>query len=171
VTSKTKCLFRHELGFFCGEEKGHGPPHRVDKALTNCNARGCVKAIDRKRLMCPKHWNVVSPELQAAVWKAYRGGGAGDWVAARDAAVDHVAARESSPRHTIERISDADYVDHHALPEGKTCRDCRLMGRCATRIGRRGHEVSCPYLPSRFVSSELARTEPEVPDATEETEP
>lgn len=39
-----------------------------------CHAIGCSTPIDPWRLMCAPHWKRVPPELQTAVWAAYRHG-------------------------------------------------------------------------------------------------
>jgi hypothetical protein len=39
-----------------------------------CHARGCSTPIEPFRLMCGPHWKRVPPELQTAVWAAYRHG-------------------------------------------------------------------------------------------------
>ncbi len=92
-----KCLFRHPRGRFCGEPKGHVLPHRMDPELGNCAARGCVEPIPRTHLMCPPHWSLVPAPLRVAVEAAYHSGGASDWLAASEAAVDAVAAKGGAP--------------------------------------------------------------------------
>lgn len=39
-----------------------------------CHAHGCREAINPRLLMCLRHWKMVPPELQKAVWKHYRAG-------------------------------------------------------------------------------------------------
>lgn len=36
-----------------------------------CHAEGCERLVPPRFLMCAKHWRMVSPELQAAIWKVY----------------------------------------------------------------------------------------------------
>jgi len=61
-----------------------------------CFARDCKKTCAREKAMCPKHWAMVPPHIQRAVYKSYRlGQGAGpddtkpspEWMEAVEAAV------------------------------------------------------------------------------------
>jgi hypothetical protein len=45
-----------------------------DPGIKRCEARGCPTVIESFRLMCREHWRQVTPELQTAVWAAYRHG-------------------------------------------------------------------------------------------------
>lgn len=36
-----------------------------------CHAVGCVVEVPPRLLMCPRHWRMVPPHLQRAVWAAY----------------------------------------------------------------------------------------------------
>lgn len=66
----------------------------------HCHAFGCSTQCAPKYLMCQKHWRMVSPELQRAVWEHYRPGQEEDkepspeWHAAADAAILHVKQLE-----------------------------------------------------------------------------
>lgn len=54
-------------------------------------------------LMCFRHWRMVPREMQRRVWATYRPGQCDDknisreWLAAADAAIDAVAAKEGLP--------------------------------------------------------------------------
>lgn len=37
-----------------------------------CPIAGCVAAVVHERLMCPRHWRLVPPDKQAAVYREYR---------------------------------------------------------------------------------------------------
>ena len=39
-----------------------------------CAARNCDVVVPPSRLMCGRHWRMVPPGLQAAVWRHYRPG-------------------------------------------------------------------------------------------------
>ncbi len=65
-----------------------------------CHARGCLKVIPPKLLMCPPHWRMVPPDLQAKVWATYRPGQevdknpSNEYIAAQQAAVRIVAIKD-----------------------------------------------------------------------------
>jgi hypothetical protein len=66
-----------------------------------CHAPGCVQPTERRMLMCPACWALVSPEHRTAVWAEYRPGQemgrtpvSIDWVAAvADAKADVMQAK------------------------------------------------------------------------------
>lgn len=39
-----------------------------------CHAEGCTRVVPPRLLMCPRHWAMVPPALQAGVWRHYRTG-------------------------------------------------------------------------------------------------
>lgn len=39
-----------------------------------CHATGCTVEVPPKLLMCPRHWRMVPPDIQRAVWRHYRPG-------------------------------------------------------------------------------------------------
>jgi hypothetical protein len=41
-----------------------------------------------------------------------------------------------------------------ALPEGKTCNDCRHVGRCTTMFGQEATDTACQFIPSRWTLKE-----------------
>lgn len=65
-----------------------------------CHARGCRTPVPPKMLMCKRHWRMVPPELQRAVWANYRPGQCDDkrpsqeWMAAANAAIVAVLRKE-----------------------------------------------------------------------------
>lgn len=67
----------------------------------HCHATGCRVAVRPQLLMCIRHWRLVPPDLQRAVWRHYRPGQCDDkrpspdWLSAARAAIDAVAALES----------------------------------------------------------------------------
>lgn len=70
-----------------------------------CHARGCSTHCPPKHLMCKRHWGMVPPELQQAVWGTYqpgqeRGGyrPTKAWHEAADAAIEAVYQRETKAR-------------------------------------------------------------------------
>ena len=56
------------------------------KKTTTCYADGCDEVIPRNMLMCRPHWRRVPARLRADVLEAYRGGSAGEWLDAAEAA-------------------------------------------------------------------------------------
>jgi hypothetical protein len=44
--------------------------------------------------------------------------------------------------------------DAMRLPEGKTCVDCRSLGRCRSLVGAKPEWKTCDFHPSRFVQAE-----------------
>jgi hypothetical protein len=100
------------------------PPH-------TCHARGCTMLVPPERLMCGRHWKMVPPELQKAVWHHYRAGQCDDkdvtaeWHTAADAAIAYVA--------TLEGLHSNQHV--------KRCGNCRhpshfheAGGKCLSRV-------------------------------------
>lgn len=69
-------------------------------AKRECKAAGCGVKVDAHFLMCPKHWRMVSPIIQHAVWWNYRPGQEHDlmpsksWVVASMTAIAEVAEKE-----------------------------------------------------------------------------
>lgn len=65
-----------------------------------CHARGCKTPVKPELLMCLRHWRMVPPKLQRAVWSTYRPGQCDDkrpsreWHDAASAAIGYVALRE-----------------------------------------------------------------------------
>lgn len=55
-----------------------------------CAIRGCEKIISRRLLMCPEHWRMVPKILQNNVWITWKKGGAKQYLAARQAAINSV---------------------------------------------------------------------------------
>lgn len=66
----------------------------------HCHARGCKVDVSPKLLMCPRHWRMVPPDMQRAVWRAYvhgqeeRKDPSDAWMRAADRAIGHVAMLE-----------------------------------------------------------------------------
>jgi len=49
-----------------------------DDGLHECAATGCTRRLSHRMLMCTRHWRMVPPALQKALYGAYkaeRGGG------------------------------------------------------------------------------------------------
>jgi hypothetical protein len=47
-----------------------------------------------------------------------------------------------------------DVLYQMALPEGKTCGDCRHFGRCSALIKQIAGDEVCDWSPSRFIANE-----------------
>lgn len=66
----------------------------------HCHARACKTPVRPELLMCRRHWGMVTPRLQRAVWATYRPGQCDDkrpskdWHKAADAAIGYVASLE-----------------------------------------------------------------------------
>jgi hypothetical protein len=66
-----------------------------------CHARNCEKECRPEKLMCPKHWAMVPPYIQRAVYKHYRPGQCDDmklsraWLDAAAAAIAAVSSAEN----------------------------------------------------------------------------
>lgn len=45
-----------------------------------CQARGCMRTIPTKLLMCSRHWRMVPQKIQNDVWRTYRPGQEEDLV-------------------------------------------------------------------------------------------
>lgn len=74
--------------------KGQSRPH-------HCHANGCTRQVPPALFMCAKHWRLVPPELQRAIWRLYNPGqekGSADvsreYVDVAKAAIAAVAAAE-----------------------------------------------------------------------------
>ena len=39
-----------------------------------CHAQGCNRAVKPAMFMCFKHWQMVPPAMQAAIWRTFRPG-------------------------------------------------------------------------------------------------
>ncbi|MGN6385726.1 MAG: hypothetical protein ACTHMT_05745 [Verrucomicrobiota bacterium] len=59
-----------------------------------CKAPGCSKVISSRFLMCPVHWAQVPLRLQRAVNRAWSGGDASDYLAARAAAIEFLTPKD-----------------------------------------------------------------------------
>jgi diadenosine tetraphosphatase ApaH/serine/threonine PP2A family protein phosphatase len=65
-----------------------------------CHAEGCQVEVPPRLLMCRRHWRMVPPPLQDAVWANYRRGQerrkdpTPEYMAAARAAIEAVAERE-----------------------------------------------------------------------------
>ncbi|KWU24721.1 hypothetical protein AS149_31745 [Burkholderia cenocepacia] len=72
-----------------------------------CHAKGCAVPVHPEKLMCGRHWRMVPRRLQLAVWRHYRAGQCEDkspsreWLSAAHAAIDAVAALETSAQPTL----------------------------------------------------------------------
>jgi len=68
----------------------------------HCHARGCVRRVPPKLLMCPGHWRMVPTPLRAEIWRTYRPGQevdkrpSAEYLAAARAAIDAVADLEAA---------------------------------------------------------------------------
>jgi hypothetical protein len=60
-----------------------------------CAVDGCGELISRQLLMCAPHWRQVPKPLQNRVYNTWRGGGAAEYLAAREAAIDSVEGGQS----------------------------------------------------------------------------
>jgi hypothetical protein len=66
-----------------------------------CLARGCGLIVAPRLLMCRRHWRMVPPELQRAVWHHYRPGQERDkrpsalYLESAQRAIEAVAHREA----------------------------------------------------------------------------
>jgi hypothetical protein len=69
-------------------ERNQGSQHE-------CAAPGCHEMISRRLLMCAAHWRTVPAPLQHAVLRTWRNGGAGAYLAARNAAIEAVSGGQS----------------------------------------------------------------------------
>ncbi len=113
-----RCPKVHEgTGEQCTRDAGHEaeglrcqlpPAHR-------CHARGCVRVVPPRMLMCTAHWKMVPRELQREVWRQYRDGQerrkdpTGAYLDAANAAIDAVAkleaeraAKAAAPKHQLD---------------------------------------------------------------------
>lgn len=69
-----------------------------------CHAKGCDVSVPPRMLMCRPHWRMVPRPLQDAVWDEYQPGQENrkdptdDYLAAAQAAIDAVAAKEAARR-------------------------------------------------------------------------
>lgn len=52
-----------------------------------CPGPACKQRVARNKLACPRHWGQVPPDLQSAVYRAYRSGDRAAHVAAMKAAI------------------------------------------------------------------------------------
>lgn len=72
-----------------------------------CHAEGCTRVVPPRLLMCPRHWGMVPPALQAAVWRHYRPGQETDkrptreYLDAAHAAIRAVAEREHGAQRSL----------------------------------------------------------------------
>lgn len=72
--------------------------------MHTCHARGCVRVIPPRLLMCAPHWRMVPMELRRQVMVYYRLGQETDkkpspmYLKAMRAAIDAVAALEAKDR-------------------------------------------------------------------------
>lgn len=60
-----------------------------------CAVPGCGEMIPRRLLMCAVHWSRVPGSLKSAVYRTFKNGGAGAYLAAREAAIDSVTGGQS----------------------------------------------------------------------------
>ncbi len=116
------CTKRHPVtDEQCTREAGH-EAHGLRcqlPAAHRCHARGCVRVVPPRMLMCIGHWKMVPRELQRDVWAQYREGQerrkdpSVDYLDAADAAIRAVAeleaeraakreAKAAAPQHQID---------------------------------------------------------------------
>lgn len=89
----------------------------------HCHAIGCETKCKPEFLMCPRHWRMVPKRSQILVYRHYRPGQCddfgvtGEWHAAADIAIAHVAKKEDriSAETLVKAINKASSV----LPELK----------------------------------------------------
>jgi hypothetical protein len=68
-----------------------------------CHARRCGVGVKPELLMCARHWRMVPPLIQRAIWRHYRSGQCDDkmpsedWHVAADAAIGYVALLDGQP--------------------------------------------------------------------------
>lgn len=68
-----------------------------------CHADGCTVLVAPRFLMCPRHWRMVPPDIQRAIWSAYvpgqeiRKNPTAEYMAAFEMAVNAVATAENRP--------------------------------------------------------------------------
>lgn len=92
----------------------------------HCHATGCATSCPPRMLMCRKHWFMVPPRLQEAVWRHYRPGQCDDknpsreWHEAADAAIGYVAIREGH-RLSVNQVTALRELGYEVerLPSGK----------------------------------------------------
>lgn len=60
--------------------------------MHSCPIEGCGKKVPTFRLMCPKHWGMVSAPLQRSVWNHWQKDTA-EYPKFRQAAIDEVHTR------------------------------------------------------------------------------
>jgi hypothetical protein len=65
------------------------------KSTHECAAPGCTRVISRSLLMCGEHWRMVPQSIQRSVYHHYRNGGAAEYLAARQSAIDSVSRQLS----------------------------------------------------------------------------
>jgi hypothetical protein len=58
--------------------------------VNDCAAEGCKEKVARHLLMCRRHWAMVPRTLQRDVYRTWTNGGVGDYLKARQAAIDSV---------------------------------------------------------------------------------
>jgi hypothetical protein len=81
----------------------------------HCHARLCTTSVRPELLMCARHWHLVPPRIQRAVYAAYRPGQCDDkkpskaWHEAADAAIGYVALHEG---HALVRAEIRALVAH-----------------------------------------------------------
>lgn len=63
-----------------------------------CFVTGCYRRIPRDKLMCGRHWAMVPPQYQKAVWRAWRQGTMREYTeavgAAREEVLKKIVARK-----------------------------------------------------------------------------
>lgn len=72
----------------------------MTRLVHRCHARGCIKAVPPKLLMCLRHWRMVPRDVQARIWATYRPGQEIDknptdeYLTVMDQAIEAVAQKE-----------------------------------------------------------------------------
>ena len=64
-----------------------------------CPVEGCIAVVAHDKLMCRRHWHLVPPDLQAAVYNHWhRGRPSAYYVTVRDAAIRQAHEQEIAQR-------------------------------------------------------------------------
>lgn len=79
-----------------------------------CHAVKCKVQVPPRMLMCLKHWRMVPPALQKAVWREYREGQevrkdpTDKYLEVMNAAIDAVAEKEG---HLVKNVIEKNIAD------------------------------------------------------------
>lgn len=68
-----------------------------------CRASGCLQMVAPELLMCPAHWRMVPPNIQAEVHSAYHA------VTRTDASVSKIKAYTDAVNKAVEHVSALEF--------------------------------------------------------------